>query len=236
MHKVSYGQTEIEFFITTNTDLKAHYISVSKAEGVELKGPKIELPKAKQLILKKAKWILTKLQLVETVETTTIVTGSRMPYLGRNYYVKLEIDESLSKIQLNFTHSKFILRLASQHNNQEALLNAFEVFYRKKAIEKISPRVHKWAESTGLYFNELKFQKLEKRWGSCTSSNNIVINVDAVKLSYSLIDYLIVHELVHTKIKNHSKAFWAELARIMPNWKVMDEKISDNYNSRRHLY
>jgi len=66
---------------------------------------------------------------------------------------------------------------------------------------------------------------LEKGWGSCLPSNNIIINVDAIKLPYSLIDYLIVHELVHTKIKSHSKEFWAELSKYMPNWKELDEKM-----------
>jgi predicted metal-dependent hydrolase len=227
MHKVSYGQKEIEFYITVNNSLKSHYISVSKAEGVELKGPEIELEKAKQLILKKAQWILAKSKLVEAAKTHLIVTGSRMPYLGKSYYVKLEIDNSLSKIEINFTYSKFLIRLPESKDNQEDLLAAFEDFYRAKAIEKIPPRIKKWVDKTGLKFNELKFQKLEKRWGSCTASNNIIINIDAIKLSYSLIDYLLVHELVHTKIKNHSQEFWAALSHIMPNWKALDEKMGD---------
>ena len=67
--------------------------------------------------------------------------------------------------------------------------------------------------------------QLEKRWGSCTPSNNIIINIDAIKLPFSLIDYLIVHELTHTKIKSHSKEFWAELSKHIPNWKELDEKM-----------
>jgi predicted metal-dependent hydrolase len=74
-------------------------------------------------------------------------------------------------------------------------------------------------------FNEFKIRKLEKRWGSCTPSNKIIISIDAIKLPFSLIDYLIVHELVHTKIKNHSKEFWAELSKHIPNWKDLDSKM-----------
>ncbi|MFK7979605.1 MAG: M48 family metallopeptidase, partial [Saprospiraceae bacterium] len=65
----------------------------------------------------------------------------------------------------------------------------------------------------------------EKRWGSCTPANNIILNVAAIKLPFSLIDYLIVHELAHTKIKNHSKEFWAEVARHIPKWKTLDAKM-----------
>jgi len=71
----------------------------------------------------------------------------------------------------------------------------------------------------------LKIRKLEKRWGSCTVSNNIIINLESIKLPFSLIDYLIVHELVHTKVKNHSKEFWSELSKHIPNWKELDDKM-----------
>jgi hypothetical protein len=108
---------------------------------------------------------------------------------------------------------------------QRELALAFENFFRQKAVEKISPRVRKWSGVTGFEFGELKFMKLDKRWGSCTPSNNIIINTDAVKLPYTLIDYLIVHELVHTKIKNHSKEFWAEVSKNINNWKELDEKM-----------
>jgi len=59
--------------------------------------------------------------------------------------------------------------------------------------------------------------QLEKRRGSCTPTDNIIINLEAIKLPFSLIDYLIVHELVHTKIKDHSKDFWAELSKHIRN-------------------
>ncbi|MFT7604393.1 MAG: putative metal-dependent hydrolase [Saprospiraceae bacterium] len=105
------------------------------------------------------------------------------------------------------------------------LKSAFDQFFQDKAIENISPRVRKWSKITGLEYSLLKFMKLEKRWGSCTPSNNIIINIEAVKLPFSLIDYLIVHELVHTKVKSHSKEFWAELSKYIHNWKELDERM-----------
>tara|TARA_R110000822_G_scaffold220604_2_gene354523 strand:- start:1135 stop:1344 length:210 start_codon:yes stop_codon:yes gene_type:complete len=62
-------------------------------------------------------------------------------------------------------------------------------------------------------------------WGSCTPSNDIIINIDSVKPHNSLIDYLLIDELVHTKIKSHSKDFWAELSKHIPNWKELDDKM-----------
>ncbi|MEQ9307764.1 MAG: M48 family metallopeptidase, partial [Marinoscillum sp.] len=92
--------------------------------------------------------------------------------------------------------------------------------------EKIIPRLKKLSRSTGLQYQDLKFRWLEKRWGSCTDGNNIIINYEAIKLSHQLIDYLLIHELVHTKIKNHSKEFWAEISKHLPNYKELDEQMN----------
>lgn len=225
MPNVKYGDKTIDYSFVKKEGLKSHYISVQKDSGVVLKGSSISEEKEQALILKKARWILEKLQLVEAIGLDDIVTGSRIQYLGRKYYVQLFINDELESIIIDFTESKFKVSLPSSIDNQESLKLAFEDFFRDKATEKIKPRIKKWSKETGLSFNELKIRKLDKRWGSCTPSNNILINIDAIKLPFSLIDYLIVHELVHTKIKNHSKEFWAELSKHIPNWKELDDKM-----------
>lgn len=225
MFSVRYGDKTIEYTVFKKEGLKSHYITVQKGEGVILKGKAIPLEQANKLILKKAKWILDKLELVKFINEEDIVTGSRIQYLGRKYYVELIIKEKLKEITIDFTESKFVLHLPTSLNTQLYLKEAFNAYQKEKAIEKIKPRIRKWSKTTGLSFSDIKFRQLDKRWGSCTPSNTIIINVDAVKLPYSLIDYLIVHELVHTKIKSHSKEFWAELSKHIPNWKELDEKM-----------
>ncbi|WP_016988282.1 M48 family metallopeptidase [Flavobacterium sp. ACAM 123] len=225
MSSVQYGDNTIEYTFLEKEGLKSHYITVQKREGVILKGKAIPLEHANKLILKKAKWILDKLELVKFINEEDIVTGSRIQYLGRKYYVELIINEELKEITIDFTESKFVLYLPRSLNTQLSLKEAFNAYQKEKAIEKIKPRIKKWSKTTGLSFTDIKFRKLDKRWGSCTPSNTIIINIDAIKLPFSLIDYLIVHELVHTKIKSHSKEFWAELSKHIPNWKELDEKM-----------
>ncbi len=222
---VKYGNKTIEYSILQKEGLKSHYISVEKGIGVTLKGKIISQEVADKLILKKAKWILDKLDLVSSIDDGDIVTGSRIQYLGRKYYVELNIDNDSNKIEIDFTESKFKITLPEHLNIQENLRQAFENYYRLKAQEKIEPIIRKKAKSTGLFYNNVKFMKLEKRWGSCTPSNTIIINFHAIKLPYSLIEYLVIHELVHTKVKSHSKEFWAELSKYISNWKELDSRM-----------
>lgn len=222
---VQYGDTTIEYRFIPQSGLQSHYISVEKGIGVTLKGSVVPKSQADKMILKKAKWIVDKLELVAEKPNEPIVSGSRLPYLGRNYYVQILSDENATKAIVEFTYSKFKITINPNTDVQAEIQAALNIFYRQKAIEKITKRVQYWSNKTGLVYNDLKFRSLEKRWGSCTPNNNIIINYEAVKLSYKHIDYLIIHELCHTKIKNHSKEFWQELAFHLPEWKRLDEEM-----------
>lgn len=225
MPEVVYGDRVIEYTIQQKDGLRSLYVSVERSNGVVLKGKPVTVQEADKLILKKARWILKKLDLVQSIKEGDIVTGSRIPYLGRRYYIEIFLNESLPKTRLEFNHSKFKIIVNRKDNQQPLIHQALEEYFKEKAEEKITPRLRKWSKKTGFNFNDLMFRHMDKRWGSCTEKNNIVINIEAVKLPYSLIDYLLVHELVHTKIKNHSKAFWAELSKHMSNWQELDKQM-----------
>ena len=228
MPAVNYGTQEIQFHHIVDKALKHAYITVDFYEGVVLKSPPISQEKAKEAVYKKGKWILEKLKLVERIPQGKIVSGSRLLYLGRRYYVEIVPDESIQKIQVKFTHSKFEILLTPSLPDQGAAINeALQLFFREKAAIKITPRVKKWSKTTGLMPSAVKFRRLSKRWGSCTADNEIILNHDAVKLPFTLIDYIVVHELCHIKHKDHSKVFYQEVAKYMPDWAVLEERLGD---------
>lgn len=225
MPRVRYGSKVIDYSILEKEGLKGHYITVDNHSGVVLKGKSVPPAKADKLILKKAKWIFDKLIVVGTINDEDIVTGSRILYLGKYYYAEVITKKQFNKVEIEFNHSKFKVNLPSKLATQEEIKIALQSFYKVKANQKITPRVERWSAKTKLKYTQLQFRKMSKRWGSCTGSNNIIINIDAIKLPFTLIDYLIVHELCHTKIKDHSKKYWAELSKHEPKWKELDEHI-----------
>lgn len=225
MRRVKYGSSYIEYCFQENESLKAHYVTVEKSKGVILKGKAITEEKSDQLILKKARWILQKLNLVSVKADERIVTGSRITYLGRSYYVEVVIADNIADVRVEFNYSKFTITVPAVDTDQNLIRSAVEHFYHDKAVEKITPRVRKFSKETNLPYSELRFRKLEKSWGNCSPKDIITINPEAIKLPFSLIDYLIIHELCHTKVKDHSKQFWAELSVHVPNWKELNERV-----------
>ena len=224
MPEVRYGDKTIEYSIQERNELKTHYIIVEKNHGVILKGSQITEDQANKYILKKAKWILDKLKLVESVKEGDIVTGSRILYLGKKYYTEVYFSDNIDETRIEFNHSRFKITCIGK-NTQQEIEQALDDFFREKAAEKIIPRVERWSEKTGFHYELLHFRKQTKRWGSCTPQNHLVINTEAIKLPFSLIDYLIVHELCHVKYHDHSKAFWGEVARYIRNYKELDERM-----------
>ncbi len=80
-----------------------------------------------------------------------------------------------------------------------------------------------------LNFYKLIFKTLKSRWGSCSQNNTICINNIIYNLPNHLQEYILLHELAHTKIKNHSLIFWEELEKICPNSKLKRKELRDNY-------
>ncbi|SLM31056.1 Metal-dependent hydrolase family protein [Desulfamplus magnetovallimortis] len=228
MPVAQYGTTEIHYSHIIDTSLKHGYITVDFYEGVVLKTPPIENDKADQLVISKGRWIMDKVKLVERIPQGEIITGSRLLYLGRRYYVQVTKDPAVKDALVRFTQSKLNIAINPDvEDRTSAIDKALENFTRDKAKEKILPRVKKWSETTGLIPNSVNLRKLSKRWGSCNNDNDILINFDAVKLPFSLIDYIIIHELTHIKHKDHSKDFYRELSKYAPDWEDMDERLGD---------
>lgn len=225
MRRVKYGSSYIEYCFQENESLKAHYVTVEKSKGVILTGKPLTEEKSDQLILKKARWILHKLNLVSVKDEERILTGSRITYLGRSYYVEVLPADNLTDVQIKFNYSKFKITVPTGTMDQDLIKSAIEIFYIQSAIEKITPRIKRFSRETNLMYSGIRFRKLERSWGNCSPQNVITINPLAIKLPFSLIDYLIIHELCHVKIKNHSKDFWTELSKHLPNWKELNERV-----------
>jgi hypothetical protein len=91
---------------------------------------------------------------------------------------------------------------------------------KEKAKSKLASRLTELAEQHGFSYAKVTFRQQKTRWGSCSAKNNISLNLRLAELPDELISYVILHELVHVKIKNHGTLFWKELQRLMPDAKT----------------
>ena len=127
----------------------------------------------------------------------------------------------------NFTHSKIgwigrnLLKLQLRPK-----IHLFDKpVDRQAAKEFLEGRIEELADKFGFVYNKMTIRNQKTRWGSCSGNNNINLNMQLMNLPNHLIDYVILHELVHTKIKNHSPFFWGSLDRYVGNAKAIDKEL-----------
>jgi predicted metal-dependent hydrolase len=146
------------------------------------------------------------------------------PFTG----VRVAVPDGLSfKKAEEFVYTKkdwiqrHLARTKQYEEKDEIASAAPDSIYKAKAKRKLRGRLKYLAGKHGFTYNRVFIRNQKTRWGSCSQKNNISLNMKLIKLPGELMDYVILHELVHTKVKNHSNGFWAELNGLVGNGKGM---------------
>jgi predicted metal-dependent hydrolase len=153
------------------------------------------------------------------------ISVSVRPYKGVR--VAVPVGVSFASAEL-FAQSK--AGWIKKHVDQmEQMERAARILDRPTARRRLVDRLDYLAQKHGFQYNRVFIRNQKTRWGSCSGKNNINLNVNLVRLPDELMDYTILHELVHTRIKNHGKRFWAQLDRLLGDARKLDRALND-YN------
>lgn len=89
----------------------------------------------------------------------------------------------------------------------------------EEALKVIPERVEYFAKVIGVTYGKITVRNQKTRWGSCSSKGNLNFNCLLMLAPPEVLDYVVVHELCHRKQMNHSKAFWLEVEKVLPDYK-----------------
>jgi len=137
--------------------------------------------------------------------------GEKFLLLGREIPLRLVEGQ---KTALSFQDEFFL--------NKKALPGAQAVFtkwYQARARQVLTERVTLYARQFGLHYEKIRISSARTRWGSCSSRGTLSFTWRLIMAPLEVVDYVVLHELAHLKVKNHSPVFWAEVARMLPDYK-----------------
>jgi predicted metal-dependent hydrolase len=128
------------------------------------------------------------------------------------------IDKSLSK-----------MRLRNAEQSQKKELSPQEVKLLVTRAKRIIPqRVRYYADIMGVTYGRITIRMQKSRWGSCSSKGNLNFNCLLMNAPEEIVDYVVVHELCHRKEMNHSKRFWDEVEKVLPDYKERRKWLKEN--------
>ena len=102
-----------------------------------------------------------------------------------------------------------------------------EAAYRKRARTQLEARAAYYAGLMGVTYNRIAIRAARTRWGSCSAQGNLNFHWKLILMPPEVLDYVVVHELAHRKEMNHSARFWAEVERILPDYKRRRKWLKD---------
>lgn len=139
--------------------------------------------------------------------------GETFLYFGQSFPLAFV---QRQRAALTFDGTTFRLAKSAQPKAEEAFVR----WYKRQAAQVLLERVSFHARKNGFHFEKIRISSARTRWGSCSSKGTLSFTYRLVMAPLEVIDYVVLHELVHTKVRNHSKVFWARVGEIMPGYKL----------------
>lgn len=151
-------------------------------------------------------------------------------FLGYSYDIKIIESKLLIKPYCEIINNTFFIYVPiNKKFDKLQIITKWKIEQAKRIIpERIKYYLEKFNFNFNFKTNRIFYKNQKTRWGSCSFVNNLNFNYNIVNKSIEVIDYLVVHELSHTIVKNHSKQFWHTVENILPNYKELKKELNTN--------
>ena len=190
-------------------------------KGLSVRAPAwVPVGEIEQFLLSKASWVLDKLRYMQTrAQRPERVwqDGMAWAYLGRDYTVQLDPTHRFDGAGVGLVGHT--VSVALPHDcGPERLRDTLQAWMMSQARTCFTQRLNHYAPRLGVRWTRLSLSSAATRWGTAKADGSIRLNWHLMALPLELVDYVVVHELSHLREMNHSPAFWAVVASVMPDY------------------
>lgn len=207
---------------------KTASIKVDEGEVIIVVPKQLERDKIDKLLASKHQWIVEKIAQYQTTSPATVreyVSGESLPYLGRNYRLKV-LKGDLAPTKL--LNGRITVTVPDPSTQTHYIRRALTNWYKRHADKKIREKVRRYESLVGVETGVVRTKEFKSRWGSCTPYGDLEFNWVIVMAPNRVVDYVVVHELCHLIHHDHSPQFWKEVERAMPDYKEHKEWLRGN--------
>jgi predicted metal-dependent hydrolase len=223
--EVHFGRTCVSYAVRRSARRATVAIAVEPTGEVVVTAPEaVAIERLDRLVQKKARWIVERLRRMSGAGAPLreFVSGETFYYLGRQH--RLRVCEGEPGVRL--VRGWLEVTLDEPKSERAKRVHAALVtWYRVQAERRLPDRVEYWAKRVGVEVPEVRVREQQKRWASCDTRGTLRFNWRVIQAAMTAIDYIVVHELVHLRHREHSAAYWRHVGRVMPDYEVRREQL-----------
>jgi hypothetical protein len=207
-------------------------------EGLSVSAPKwVPLAEIDRAVQEKASWILKKLQETRErhrrMESAQIdwQDGATVPFMGGELVLLLDPRQQRSAVgvqEVAVDGPRQVLQLGLAHNaSAMQIRDAAQAWLMRHAKQLFEERLNHYAPQLGVSWQRLRLSSAGTRWGSASADGSIRLNWRLIHFKLSVIDYVVVHELSHLRVMDHSPRFWDTVRAIVPDYAELRGQLKD---------
>lgn len=153
--------------------------------------------------------------------------------IGKAHHLHFQTSPAASRPSSRINGSQIVVSYPDHMEGRDpavqAVANQASIRALRRQAEQLLPlRLGHLAEQHGFQFAGVSIKQLRSRWGSCDHHRRIVLNLFLMQLPWQYIDYVLIHELTHTKILKHGPEFWQAMEQVLPNVKQLRKELKDH--------
>ena len=211
---VTVADEPIEYRVKRSADATEPRIDVGIHE-ITVVIPEGESVDPEQLLVENGHWVIAKKRKYDRyrdqIPERQFEDGATFPYLGESYEVVVEVRSAGAVEEGAF-------RLAAHNVEQTSVKQALRALYRRKARERFEDRAEYFAAEMDIQYEEIEIRNQRTKWGSCSPSGTLGLNWRLMMAPPEIIDYVVIHELVHLQEPNHTQEFWRLVSEYDPDY------------------
>ncbi|MFC1510101.1 M48 family metallopeptidase [Candidatus Omnitrophota bacterium] len=231
----------IHYSLSRSSRRRTLLIGVDEKAQVSIHAPSYSADKEiLAFIHEKASWIIKKVEEASKVkaklEARKFDHGHEFLFLGKRFPLDVEA-KSIKRAQVHFDGFKWCLSIpseASQERRRELIKKKMVQWYREQAEEVLGSRIFHYARLMGIEPVKIAVRTQKRVWGNCDfRTRTIHINWQIILAPIKVVDYVVVHEMCHLLVPNHSRAFWNKVKSILPHYEEQKLWLKTNYLNMR---
>lgn len=226
MNIITLENYQLTYHVSYQKNRKTIQLKILTSTHLEIIAPnKFPNTSIEKILHKKCNWIIKQILHLSTAMANpinkSITHGATVLYLGTPHTLIFTNNHG-SRPTIHLKGDQIIIDIPLINTAQTTSLaeSLLKQWYLDSARNILSAKTFLWAAEINVQPQRISIKEQKTRWGSCSSKGNLNYNWRILMAPLEVIDYLVIHELCHLRIPNHSAMFWQEVSKFSPNFKI----------------